>query len=739
MVPISFHSIEMLSTKQKMVDGYGLEGSSAIQPKMVDAYLGTSSMRATQTTMALVSSVLGFEIVELWTAESDGPLHCTFVHAGDSIIRKYPDLIVGHYPNHKKEHKLSPMLCRMAKESPDKYHWRVVATEKEKKGLARERKNSQGQLVIEYELSALHPELKIPAQTEMAYLLQGETGGQSVYIVAFGIDRIDFKPQKLKFLSGLGYAIYVAAFDLDADSDDEEDSAAALDAKIYMPRPLSQIFAGGGDSDAALGMGVWGSQHMAELHLGGSGSATNAPTNLKLGASSGSSNDFAHALTDSPISGQLHVSFKDQVRDGSPVSPASSSSSHHSANKSPIVEESLRNLPSQNLTVSDLLIDNKSTESVDKERPPGTPVPMALSLPPTWEPVDEFSYPVAEIPISVLVPDNLQMDHFDDMQHIADGSNANVFLAKLNGERVIVKMIKSDVQTDPVAVHEFDVEHGMLSRISHPNVIKLMGAGRVPRRFIVLEYLGGGSLNTILSQNQSKPGFAQKLFRRPTFTYANLLSKARDMAEALDFLHRRSHNGASIIHRDLKPDNVGFTSSGILKLFDFGLCTCVRRRRGLNEAYELTGNTGSLRYMAPEVALREPYTEKVDTYSFGIMVWQMARDRVPFKGLTREDFLSTVVRGGERPKLDKGWPSGFSNMLTACWHRDPQVRPSFETLVATLDKLIHEHTNNTLWPRRGKAFAGGAEAAAGTSPLTPPPPPPSGKSQKERDSHSTWF
>ena len=208
------------------------------------------------------------------------------------------------------------------------------------------------------------------------------------------------------------------------------------------------------------------------------------------------------------------------------------------------VEEAMRLNPSSNLVVSDLL---KSPGNDQKH--PETPLPMALMLPPTWDPVDEFSYPVAEIPISSLVPDNLLLEHFDDVQHIADGSNANIFLAKLNGERVIIKMIKADVQTDPVAVHEFDVEHGMLSRISHPNIIKLLGAGRSPRRFVVLEWLGGGSLNTILSQNQTKPGLAQKLFRRPTFTYANLLSKARDMAEALDFLHSRCHPGATVIHR----------------------------------------------------------------------------------------------------------------------------------------------------------------------------------------------
>ena len=82
----------------------------------------------------------------------------------------------------------------------------------------------------------------------------------------------------------------------------------------------------------------------------------------------------------------------------------------------------------------------------------------------------------------------------------------------------------------------------------------------------------------------------------------------------------------------MKPDNVGFTAEGDLKLFDFGLVTCVRSRQDSKTCYEMTGYTGSLRYMAPEVALRLPYNEKVDVYSYGIMVWQMARDRVPFKG-----------------------------------------------------------------------------------------------------------
>ena len=195
----------------------------------------------------------------------------------------------------------------------------------------------------------------------------------------------------------------------------------------------------------------------------------------------------------------------------------------------------------------------------------------------------------------------------------------------------------------------------------------------------------------MLAPNQvpvSKPAkIAIRFFRRPTFTYANLLSRAKDIAAALHFLHFNCHDGATIIHRDLKPDNIGFTSNGDLKLFDFGLCTLVKRRTSGADAYELTGHTGSLRYMAPEVALHKPYTEKVDVYSYGIMVWEMARDRVPFQGMNKAEFTEKVVMKNERPKIDKTWPRGFSNLLSSCWNPNPALRPSFNQIIKEIDTL----------------------------------------------------
>jgi len=75
-----------------------------------DAYLGSEAMRATASSMALASLILGFDIVELWSEDANQKLHCTYVHATDEVIAKYPSIIVGHYPMHKREHILSPKV-----------------------------------------------------------------------------------------------------------------------------------------------------------------------------------------------------------------------------------------------------------------------------------------------------------------------------------------------------------------------------------------------------------------------------------------------------------------------------------------------------------------------------------------------------------------------------------------------------------------------------------------------------
>ena len=144
----------------------------------------------------------------------------------------------------------------------------------------------------------------------------------------------------------------------------------------------------------------------------------------------------------------------------------------------------------------------------------------------------------------------------------------------------------------------------------------------------------------------------------------------------------------NLVGADLKPDNIGFTSDGTVKLFDFGLVTCVKARKHAKDTYNMTGCTGSLRYMAPEVALYHRYTEKVDVYSFGLILWQMATGEEPFEELDKIDFYREVVHRGMRPQLEKTWPADFRALLSRCWHADPEERPSFAMVTIDLDRLI---------------------------------------------------
>ena len=202
--------------------------------------------------------------------------------------------------------------------------------------------------------------------------------------------------------------------------------------------------------------------------------------------------------------------------------------------------------------------------------------------------------------------------------------------------------------------------------------------------------------------------------KKQKFSYLEALTMARDLADALDYLHCHVHNAVQIIHRDIKPDNIGWTSDGKIKLFDFGLCSVVLSEDGLREhsisateylsyrkGYRMTCNTGTLRYMAPEVALNQHYHASVDTYSFSIVIWQVLSGFVPFADMGKRRYMEKVVKGGQRPPLPKKWPKKFRYLLAQCWDKDKNVRPKFSDIVKTLDGLITEEKllGGTGWRR----------------------------------------
>lgn len=302
--------------------------------------------------------------------------------------------------------------------------------------------------------------------------------------------------------------------------------------------------------------------------------------------------------------------------------------------------------------------------------------------------LDHESFPVLR-----SFSNNLSLNNdFEDLSYIATGSNSYVYTARLkslkNKDKVVIKMLREDVINDPIANDEFDKESSILRCLDHPNVVKVLGSGNEPYKFIVLEYLSFGSLEAAQANAKKSLGFFQKrLFNQPVFLFEDIIKRANEIASAMNYLHNQVHPNIIIVHRDLKHDNIGFASDGTLKVFDFGLSTCVTRSSIPDDLYMMTGGTGTMRYMAPEVALRQLYSEKVDVYSFSIVVWQMAKGKTFKKQARRAEFIRDVALNGERPPLDKSWPKEFSELLQCCWDTDPTKRPSFSEVIIILERI----------------------------------------------------
>ena len=103
----------------------------------------------------------------------------------------------------------------------------------------------------------------------------------------------------------------------------------------------------------------------------------------------------------------------------------------------------------------------------------------------------------------------------------------------------------------------------------------------------------------------------------------------------------------------------------------------------------MTGICGSLRYMAPEVALSKKYNHKSEVYSFAIVMWEMLALRRPYEGVTQETFARLVCGpDGRRPPLDKKWPDELRKLLTRCWDPEFAKRPDFAEVVDVMMTLV---------------------------------------------------
>ncbi|KAL3501197.1 hypothetical protein ACH5RR_035646 [Cinchona calisaya] len=204
-------------------------------------------------------------------------------------------------------------------------------------------------------------------------------------------------------------------------------------------------------------------------------------------------------------------------------------------------------------------------------------------------------------------------------KHLASGAFGSVYKALYDGREVAVKVLDlGDDNTKTTLLHAFMQEFIVWNKLDHPNIAKFIGAkgtsdlrvipghgkGRMPRNgcCIVAEYVGGGTLSSYLWKNRIR--------KLPLNVVIQL---ALDAARGLCYLHSRK-----VVHRDVKTDNMLLDNSRRVKIIDFG----VSRFEALNPT-EMTAQTGTAGYMAPEVLCSSPYDHKCDVFSFGICLWEI--------------------------------------------------------------------------------------------------------------------
>ncbi|XP_062407147.1 mitogen-activated protein kinase kinase kinase 7 isoform X4 [Sardina pilchardus] len=259
-----------------------------------------------------------------------------------------------------------------------------------------------------------------------------------------------------------------------------------------------------------------------------------------------------------------------------------------------------------------------------------------------------------------------EIDYRDiDVEEVVGrGAFGVVCKAKWRGKDVAIKTIESESERKA-----FQVELRQLSRVNHPNIVKLYGSCNNPV-CLVMEYAEGGSLYNVLHG-------AEPL---PHYTASHAMSWCLQCSQGVSYLHGMKPK--ALIHRDLKPPNLLLVAHGtVLKICDFGTACDIQTH--------MTNNKGSAAWMAPEVFEGNNYSEKCDVFSWGIILWEVITRRKPFDEIGGPAFrIMWAVHNGTRPPLIKNLPKPIESLMTRCWSKDPSQRPSMEEIVKIMVHLM---------------------------------------------------
>uniref|UniRef100_A0A8C7FLW8 Tyrosine-protein kinase receptor n=2 Tax=Oncorhynchus kisutch TaxID=8019 RepID=A0A8C7FLW8_ONCKI len=227
---------------------------------------------------------------------------------------------------------------------------------------------------------------------------------------------------------------------------------------------------------------------------------------------------------------------------------------------------------------------------------------------------------------------------------------------------------------------DFLMEALIISKFSHQNIVRCIGVSlQALPRFILLELMAGGDLKSFLRETRPR------LEHPSSLSMEDLLKVARDIAQGCQYLEENQ-----FIHRDIAARNCLLTTKGpgrVAKIGDFGMARDIYRA-----SYYRKGGRAMLpvKWMPPEAFMEGIFTSKTDTWSFGVLLWEIfSLGYMPYPSRSNQEVLEFVTSGG-RMDPPKNCPGPVYRIMTQSWQHQPEDRPNFSTILERIDYCLQD-------------------------------------------------